>query len=209
MTKLQTNKELDWEFVNYVLDLEEEWRRSVPRFSEKKLLEIFPEARQIIPEKIKEWEEKKDEFSDIIRKKLILIRSKVNDEFSRWFWREWVKTNEGWELLKIEWHIMRLKRLLTVSKGRIPKGRLIEEEIQKALAVPIETVFNQPFRKSGKAFVGLCPFHNEKHPSFYIYPATNSCWCYGCNQGGNVINFVRFLHGYSFKEAVKYLIGEK
>jgi len=209
ITKQRTTEEFDWEFWNYAWDLEKEWRSSPPKFTDKKLLEIFPEVKQVIPEKIKEWGQKRAEFSDTIKKKLTLIKYNIADDFSRWFWREWVKVNEGEELLKIDSHITRLKGLLLIGKGKIPKGQFTEEEIQLALAVPIETIFNQPLRKCGRALVGLCPFHHEKHPSFFIYPETNSCWCYGCNQGGNVINFVRVLYGYSFKEAIKYLIGEK
>jgi hypothetical protein len=205
---LQQIEDLDWEFYDYALDLEKEWRRSLPRFTDKELLEIFPEAKTIIPEKIVDWIEERDKILDAIKKKLTLIKYRAPDEFSRWFWREWVKVTDGEELLKIDGHIVRLERLQSVAKGRTPKGRLTEEEIQQALAVPIENLINQPLRKSGKALVGLCPFHNERHPSFYVYPETNSCWCYGCNQGGNVINFVELLHGYSFKEAVKYLIGK-
>ena len=208
MTKLQTTKELGREHYNGIFNLEKQWRASLPRFTDKELLEIFPEVKQVIPEKIKEWEQKRAEFSDTIKKKLTLIKYKITDEFSRWFWREWVKVNEGEELLKIDGHLARLKDLFLIAKGEIPKGRFTEGEIQRALDVPIETILNQPLRKAGKALVGLCPLHNEKRPSFYIYPETNSCWCYGCNQGGNVINLVRLLHGYSFKEAVKHLIGK-
>ncbi|TSC77448.1 MAG: DNA primase, partial [Parcubacteria group bacterium Gr01-1014_33] len=127
---------------------------------------------------------------------------------NQWFWREWLKVTDGEELLKAEGHIERLKRLLAVGKGRKPKGWFSEEQIQQALAVPIENLINQPLRKSGKTLVGLCPLHNERHPSFFIYPETNSCWCYGCNQGGDVINFIKLLHGYEFKEAVQYLTGK-
>jgi hypothetical protein len=206
---LQPIKEPNWKFYDYAFDLEKEWKASLSRFTDKELLEIFPESKKIIPKKIKEWGQKRAKFSDIIKKKLTLIKYKITDEFSQWFWREWVKVSDGEELLKIDNHIARLKRLLMVAKGWKPKGRLTEEQIQQALAVPIENLINQPLRKSGKALVGLCPLHNEKRPSFYIYSKTNSCWCYGCNQGGDVINFVRLLHGYSFKEAVKYLIGKK
>lgn len=211
MTKIQTTEEFDWEFWNYARNLEKEWKVSLPRFTDKELLEIFPEAKQIIPEKTKEWRQKRAEFADIIKKKLTLIKYKITEEFSQWFWREWVKVNEGQGLLKVDGHIARLKRLLAVAGGWESKDRITEEKMQQALHTPIENIANQHLKlyKSGRALVGLCPFHHEKHPSFYIYPETNSCWCYGCNQGGDVINFVRLLYGYSFKEAVKYLIGEK
>ena len=45
-------------------------------------------------------------------------------------------------------------------------------------------------RRRGKNLVGLCPFHNEKTPSFCIYPENNSFFCFGCNKGGDVISFV-------------------
>lgn len=209
-TSQEVIKDFDLELWNYLWDLEKQWKefmRSMPRLTDKKLLEIFPEAKQIIPSKIKEWEEKRDEFSDTIKKKLTLIKYKITDEFSLWFWREWVKVNEGQELLKIDGHIMRLKHLLTVAKGRITKERLTEEQIQQVLAVSIETLINQPLRKSGKALVGLCPFHNEKHPSFFVYPTTNSFYCYGCQKGGNTINFVEELYNFSFTEAVEFLLN--
>jgi len=199
---------LSWEFYDYILNLEKEWRKSMPRFTDKELLEIFPEVKEIIPKKIAELEEKREEFLDTLKKKLTLIKHRVSDEFSQWFWREWVKITDGVELIKVEEHIGRLRRLLMVASGKKPKGRLTEEQIQQALTVPIENLISQPLRRSGKALVGLCPFHNERHPSFFIYPETNSCWCYGCNQGGNIINFLEILHGYSFKEAVWYLIGK-
>ena len=211
ITKPQIDKEVNWEFYDYALSLEKRWQASLSRFTNKELLEIFPEAKQILPEKIKEWEEKRAKFSDAIKKKLTLIKYSIVDEFSRWFWREWVKANEGEELLKIDGHISRLKRLLAVARGWESKGKITEEKIQQALGTPIENIANLHLKlyKRGKVLVGLCPFHPEKHPSFYIYPETNSCWCYGCHRGGNVINFVRLLYGFSFVEAVKYLIGEK
>ena len=89
ITKSQIDKEVNWEFYEYALGLEKEWRASLPRFTDKELLEIFPEAKQTIPEKIKEWREKRVEIVNMIKKKLTLIKYEITDEFSRWFWREW------------------------------------------------------------------------------------------------------------------------
>src|SRR3989344_6408577 len=205
MTSSQTTEDIDWDFYNYALDLEKEWRKSLPRLNDKELLEIFPEAKEVIPEKIVEWEQKRDRFSDAIKKKLTLIKQQISDEFGQWFWREWIKLTDGKNLLETVTHIERLKRLQALAEGTEPKRRITDEQIQRARAVPIEDVFNQPLRKSGKVLVGLCPLHKEKHPSFNIYLETNSCWCYGCNQGGDAISFIRLLHGFSFKEAVLYL----
>lgn len=208
MIDQQINEDFERDFYNYLLDLESEWRKSWPRFNDKELLQIFPEAREIIPAKLGEWREEQQKIADAIKDKLTIIKQETSNDFSQWFWREWVKITDGNELLKIEGHIARLRRLLACSRGKKVKGWLSQEHIQQALAVPIENFIKQPLRKSGKALVGLCPLHAERHPSFYIYPETNSCWCYGCNQGGNAINLISLLHSYSFKEAVRYLIGE-
>jgi hypothetical protein len=184
----------------------EQWRASMPRFKESELLEIFPEGIEIIPEKIKEWELEILELSNQIKERLKFIEDNYQDEYFRWAWRELLKLSEGNELLKMESHIARLKRLLSVKEGRpLPKGWITVEEIQQALAVPIETLIDQPLRKGGKTIIGLCPFHKERRPSFYIYTETNTCWCFGCCQGGDAIKFVRLLYNYDFKQAVRYL----
>ncbi len=60
-------------------------------------------------------------------------------------------------------------------------------------------------RRRGKNLVGLCPFHNEKTPSFTVYPETGSFYCFGCGVGGDVITFVRRMENLDYMEAVKQL----
>ena len=60
-------------------------------------------------------------------------------------------------------------------------------------------------KRSGSGFVGLCPFHNEKTPSFFVNPARQMYKCFGCGGGGNVLTFIMEYENYSFPEAVKYL----
>lgn len=196
--------------IRYFQDLKNNWQKSLLTFTNKELLKIFPEAKKVIPRKIRDWEEERAEIVLVIKEKLLVLSKLVRDDFSRWFWREWVKLNEGRELLVIDSNLLRLHRLHSVAKGRVIKGRLTEDQIQQALFVPIKQIVCQDttLRRSGKNLTGLCPLHKEKHPSFFIYPETNSFWCFGCQQGGDTINLVRLLHGFSFKEAVRYLIGE-
>ncbi len=189
-------------------ELEKEWFNSKPKFSDRELLEIFPQAKKVIQKLIKEWKEKRNKVLDAVKEKLTLIRRNCSDEFSRWFWREWVKVNEGELLLKIDENIARLERLDSLSKSKPRKSSILTKEmIEKALMVQIENVASRYTRlkRSGKNLVGLCPLHSEKHPSFFIYQETNSFYCYGCNKGGNVINLIMALENLSFKEAVKYL----
>ena len=60
-------------------------------------------------------------------------------------------------------------------------------------------------RRAGRSMVGLCPFHNERTPSFHIYPENNSFFCFGCGAGGSAYNFVMRMERLDFVEAVKAL----
>ncbi len=62
-----------------------------------------------------------------------------------------------------------------------------------------------PLKKRGKNFVGLCPFHTEKAPSFTVTPDKQIFYCFGCGEGGNVISFLMKHEKLSFPEAVKVL----
>ena len=60
-------------------------------------------------------------------------------------------------------------------------------------------------KKRGVNFTGLCPFHNEKTPSFSVSPARGIYKCFGCGKGGNVVNFIMDHENLSYPEALKYL----
>ncbi|MEW6007776.1 MAG: DNA primase [bacterium] len=62
-------------------------------------------------------------------------------------------------------------------------------------------------KKRGKNFVGLCPFHEEKTPSFTISPEKQLFYCFGCGRGGNIFSFLQEKENLSFIEAVKTLAG--
>lgn len=55
----------------------------------------------------------------------------------------------------------------------------------------------------------LCPFHNEKTPSFVVYPETQSFYCFGCGAGGDVITFIKKINNVDYIEAVKFLGGTR
>ncbi len=60
-------------------------------------------------------------------------------------------------------------------------------------------------KRQGKLLKGLCPFHNERTPSFTVYPETSSFYCFGCGAGGEVITFIRRIENLDYIEAVKLL----
>ena len=60
-------------------------------------------------------------------------------------------------------------------------------------------------KKQGSSHFGLCPFHNEKSPSFSVSGSKQMYYCFGCGEGGNVITFIMKYENYSFSEALKFL----
>ena len=60
-------------------------------------------------------------------------------------------------------------------------------------------------KRAGSNIVGLCPFHNEKSPSFTVFPATRSFYCFGCGAGGDVISFIMRAENLDYRDAVEYL----
>ncbi len=60
-------------------------------------------------------------------------------------------------------------------------------------------------KRAGSNLKGLCPFHSEKTPSFTVYPAANSFYCFGCGVGGNAITFIRQIEHLDYPDAVEFL----
>lgn len=60
-------------------------------------------------------------------------------------------------------------------------------------------------KRSGRSYSGLCPFHKEKSPSFYVSPDKQIFHCFGCGEGGDVIGFIKKIENISFKEAIETL----
>ena len=81
---------------------------------------------------------------------------------------------------------------------------IIEEVRQKNDIVDVVSQYVKLTRK-GSSYFGLCPFHNEKTPSFSVTPGKQMYYCFGCHAGGGAIQFVREIERLSFVEAVKFL----
>lgn len=73
--------------------------------------------------------------------------------------------------------------------------------------VDIESVISPyvTLKRKGKLLGGLCPFHNEKTPSFYVYPETQSYYCFGCGSGGDAITFIKNIENLDYIESVRFL----
>jgi DNA primase len=86
-----------------------------------------------------------------------------------------------------------------ISKDTIS---LVRDRID-IVAVVSESV--PSLKKRGRRFVGLCPFHQEKTPSFHVNPDTGLYHCFGCKESGDAFRYLERLEGYTFVEAVKAL----
>jgi len=60
-------------------------------------------------------------------------------------------------------------------------------------------------KRAGRISKGLCPFHGEKTPSFTVYPDTQSYYCFGCGNGGDVITFIKNIENLDYIDAVRFL----
>ena len=95
---------------------------------------------------------------------------------------------------------------MSESRGRIPQ-EVINEIIDRADIVEVIGRY-VPLKKQGQNYTGLCPFHNEKTPSFSVSPSKQIFHCFGCGIGGNVFKFLMEIEHLTFPEAVRKLADE-
>ena len=90
-----------------------------------------------------------------------------------------------------------------MSTGYIPQ-EVLDEIVARC---DIVSVINEyvPLKRKGSNYQGLCPFHNEKTPSFSVSPSKQIFHCFGCGKGGNVFKFIMEIEGISFVEAAEKL----
>jgi len=79
------------------------------------------------------------------------------------------------------------------------------EEVKQKTDIVAVIGQSMTLTKAGRTFKGLCPFHGEKHPSFFVYPEQQSWHCFGCNSGGDVFSFVMKQQDIDFPEALRQL----
>ncbi len=85
----------------------------------------------------------------------------------------------------------------------IPEDIINEIKYRNDIETAVSAYVN--LKRRGKNLVGLCPFHNEKTPSFTVYPENGSFYCFGCGAGGDVFTFTGLIENLDYIEAVKLL----
>jgi hypothetical protein len=168
--------------------------------SDLELINIFPESKELIPLKIKEWRREKRK---IVKTETIPYLTKCNllsDEFSKAFWKEVYSYIAG-AFNYIVAQVTRLERLKAIIDN--PEGYTNSTaRIILAKQTPITNIYN--FIRRNRSY--LCPIHNDKDPSLHIYK-DNTWHCFGCNKGGDTIDFVKYMFGYSFHQAINYILA--
>lgn len=203
---MNNNQIEDDEFFFASLEWEREWKKSLPKLNDKELLEIFPISKKTLQEKIKEQQAEYDDLADEIKRKMASVPKETE-----WFSDSIIKHLEIPKLLEKGRLISRLKRQLSMLSSPTDRGTHRWQNMQELIAFaktrPISELARSTLelRPSGKNFVALCPFHNEKTPSCYFYTETNTFYCFGCHENGDIITFYMHLYGISFTEAVKML----
>lgn len=103
---------------------------------------------------------------------------------------------------------------LDILKSQQPKprpvpGKVNIEAIKDSTDIVSLVERYTTLRKSGNRLTGLCPFHDDKHPSFFVYPEQQRFYCFGCGKGGDIFEFVKAIEGCDFKEALGVLNGSR
>src|SRR5437773_3283196 len=92
-------------------------------------------------------------------------------------------------------------------RGRLTAG--IKEEIRQRVDLVELASAHVSLKKAGRHYKGLCPFHQEKTPSFHIDRERGLWHCFGCGEGGDIFDFVMRISSLSFTEAAETLRSEE
>lgn len=214
------------EVLDYLNNLEksyQEWLRENKRFEDKNeiqvMVEFFPdliehpeEILESLKENLKSFIKTKDELDFLMIKNSKLLTEEKEKQSP-------VYLEIKGRYLKCIERINALSSLIEFLETykKVPEKTDFTEErenfrykVKKVLSLDIDRVIENEFGikiLGGEPVMIRCqlPGHNDKNPSFAVYRKTNSFYCFGCQRGGNIINFIKYLFNFDFIEAVNYL----
>jgi DNA primase len=194
--------------------IREKWQSQLPNLSFFNLMEIFPnaakEARRGLKEKVKECKQNLKEvtqseqlvYDSIITKVAFKEQQYVRELFEQWYEYQRKQINE--QKKQIELNLLYLDGL--EGKGKKIVMPITDQDIALAKQLTITNYYTDKLQHTGKRAKGNCPFHKEKTGSFTIYTDQNSWYCFGCAEGGSVVDYIMKLLGLNFLQAVKFLL---
>jgi len=164
------------------------------------------EVGQIFNDKVCELRLEAQSLRRSLARKVRFISENETDEFAGWFAKEWLKASDAAKIAELEAKVAYFKRLLSISSdGPSDWDRIVT----LARETPILDIVGSDcrLRRSGKSYVAKCPLHEERTPSFHIYPDQGTFHCFGCGAHGDVITYTMLRNQLNFKGAVQMLAG--
>ncbi len=199
----------DWYFVGKSSMKYYQYPSSLP---EDDIITLFKEDLvEIVSNKLEEILERQDTLIKQRELKLSTIGKMKLDDFARY----WFVSEAEFEFVEFDVLQRWLKYWLRLAmksgnniydREKIAQNGITEEQVAQAKEVPLESVFEGRLRRIGTRFIGLCPFHEEKTPSFTIFSNTNNFYCFGCHVWGDPIDLYMKLNQCNLPTAVKALI---
>ena len=207
------------EELEYLFHIDKEemmWRDSLPNYSFQELMKIYgPEAfkaaRRGLKDKLKANKKKltllqtyqEEYYENIICKIPWQKRQEIQEESDKDF--EMVRNRIESKIKTVMFNLSYLNELEGKAEPKVTGG-VTEADIARAKEIPIMGFISGNVVAHRKRTVTICPFHSEKNPSLTIYLDQNSWWCYSCNSGGSVIDFIMQQNSLNFLDAVKFLL---
>ena len=175
-------------------------------YTQSELLDLFPDA---IPNEIEKCKKRIVELESKISEALNYLITCNADKFSIWYCKKIIQMMLVKELLKQDRYLSLLNSKLNARNPNYDNQHELDYQQRKERAknYPIAEIANRfiELKQNGNKFVGCCPIHNEKTPSFYLYIETNTYHCFGCGAHGDVINLTMNLYGTDFRGALEIL----
>ena len=187
-------------------------KNNFKQLTPQELLDIFPGAIPSIKRNLRIWKKIQKNGEQIHEAMLDIALNNLFTNYPEAGFKQdtLIKFAEEWfykePMEKIEKHIRELNHLLQLHNNKnnpTPTGQITNVDIQKAKQYPIEDL--SPNKLNHSDFIN-CPFHKEKTNSCKINIKKNTWHCFGCNKGGDSVDFVMELEGLDFISAVKRLL---
>lgn len=187
-----------WIFEESDLNYLKSFEKNVA-FSQSDLFEIFPEAKKIIEESLKEAKGLLELKNEEIRSAVVMVEE--SGRSLKWFY-EMCLENRKHEYALLKKSIIRMEFIVHPREISMKfNDSITAETIDKAKEVLITD-----YIEVNSAGFAKCPLHNEKSGSFKYYKDTNRWWCYSENIGGDVIDLIGKMYKLTFIESIKYLL---
>lgn len=168
---------------------------------------VIATLKQSFLAKHKQWQQ----LLKTQQKKLQQISQLQLPDFDKWFYTEIVKSELKQPLTELTqaMHNLRFNLIRTNQQYKQEKqsAENWQAKVDQALNFPLQELLSQflTLKRSSNRFVTCCPFHQEKTPSFTLYPESNTAHCFGCSWHGNSLKFLMDYSNLSFAAAVKTL----